>query len=204
MNREWLFIHGWGYGADTWTPWLKRIAPGDLFHTYDRGYFGQPVQACFTSASHRILVTHSMGLLFYDPSIMGRADHWVVIGGFDRFHGQQGGRRMTARMRARLGSDPSGVVREFRERCGDADPRIPETIEPRRLIEDLTLLDEVHAPISLMRETRKMSILHARSDAIVPLERASGLGFPLHLHPDGTHALPFTHTDWCWTSINPF
>jgi hypothetical protein len=200
MNREWLFIHGWGYGADAWDPWIPLLPLGDVMRRYDRGYFGQPQEAVFETGLHRVLVTHSLGLAFYDPSAMGECDEWIVIGGFTRFHADEGGKRVTRRMRDRLATEPLAVVREFRKACGDALTPIPTQMDPARLATDLNLLDRVEAPISLMREIGKISILHARADTVVPPERAAGMGFPVITHPDAHHALSYTHARWCWTS----
>lgn len=200
MNREWLFIHGWGYGAEAWDPWAPLLPIGDVMRRYDRGYFGHPQEAVFETGLHRVLVTHSLGLAFYDPAVMGECDEWILIGGFHRFHADESGKRVTKRMRERLASDPMAVVREFRSACGDGLTPIPTQMDAARLSADLHLLDRVEAPISLMRDIGKITILHARPDAVVPPDRAAGLGFPLITHPDASHALPFTHAAWCWNS----
>ncbi len=204
MSRQWLFIHGWGYDASAWHPFIALLPPEDSVACVDRGYFGTPAHAAFTSApGQRILVTHSAGQQFFDVERMGLPDIWIVIGGFDRFIGTPEQARPLRRMRSKLDTEPDAVLRDFYARCGEPD-RVSRPIRDLpRLAADLERLGHAEAPISIMRQCRKIGILHARCDAIVPIERTEGLGFPVVIHPEGSHALPFKESAWCLNSINP-
>lgn len=204
MSRHWILAHGWGYDASAWDPFRARIPAEDSVACVDRGYFGAPADTAFPSAPGlRILVTHSLGQSFVDVERMGMPDVWIVIGGFDRFIDTPAQARPLRRMRSKLDTEPEAVLRDFHARCGEQD-RLPKPIlNLPRLAADLDLLEHAQAPISMMRKCWKMAILHARCDAIVPIERAERLGFPVVIHPEGSHALPFNESAWCWNSINP-
>jgi pimeloyl-[acyl-carrier protein] methyl ester esterase len=204
MSRQWLFIHGWGYDSSAWQPLIDLLPLEDTVACVDRGYFGAPADATFSSApGQRILVTHSLGQQFFDAERMGMPDIWILIGGFDRFIDTPAQARPLRRMRSKLDTEPDAVLRDFYARCGEAD-RVPRPIHDLpRLAADLELLEHAQAPISVMRQCRKIVILHARNDAIVSIDRAERLGFPVVIHPDGSHALPFNDSLWCWKSINP-
>jgi pimeloyl-[acyl-carrier protein] methyl ester esterase len=204
MSRQWLFIHGWGYDASAWQPLIDLLPPEDSVACVDRGYFGAPTDAAFTSApSQRVLVTHSFGQQLFDAERMGLPDLWILICGFDRFIDTPTQARPLRRMRSKLDTEPDAVLRDFYARCGEPG-RVPRPIRDLpRLAADLERLVHAEAPISVMRQCRKIVILHARFDAIVPIERAERLGLPVVSHPEGSHALPFNHSHWCWKSINP-
>lgn len=203
MSRHWVFIHGWGYDATAWEPLIAQLPAEDSVTCVDRGYFGAPADATFNPASSlRILVTHSLGQSFVDLERLGQPDIWILIGGFDRFIDSPAQARPLRRMRSKLDTDPDAVLRDFYARCGEAD-RLPKPIRNLpHLTADLKLLEHAKAPISVMRQCRKIVILHARNDAIVSIDRAERLGFPVVIHPDGSHALPFKDSFWCWKSIN--
>lgn len=201
MSSEWLFIHGWGYDASAWKPWKKLIPETDVIHTYDRGYFGTPKEARFESDRHRILVTHSLGHVFFNPDTMGMPDIWVVISGFDRFCDTDIEKRPTRRMRDRLRMGVEPVLHAFYEHSGDLVRMVPSTQDAGKLSDDLILLEESEFASSVMRRCGKMVILHARHDRIVSIDKAQRLGFPLTIHPGDSHALPYTEPDWCWNSL---
>lgn len=204
MSRHWILVHGWGYDATAWDPFRAHIPATDTVACVDRGYFGASADATFPSAPGlRILVTHSLGQSFMDVERMGMPDIWIVIGGFDRFIDTPAHARPLRRMRTKLDTEPDAVLRDFYARCGEPD-RLPKPIQDLpRLASDLERLEHAEAPISIMRQCGKIVILHARCDAIVPIERAERLGFAVVRHPEGSHALPFNDSPWCWKSINP-
>ncbi len=201
MSSEWLFIHGWGYDASAWGSWKKLIPESDIIHHYDRGYFGTPNEPSFTTDRRRILVTHSLGHVFFDPDSMGMPDVWVVIGGFDRFCDSDIEKRTTRRMRDRLRMGVVPVLQAFYENSGDEGRGIPAFQDAAKLSDDLILLEESEFASSVMRRCGKMVILHARQDRIVSLDKAQRLGYPLTIHPGESHALPITESDWCWKSL---
>ncbi len=203
MNREWLFIHGWGYDASAWDSWLERLHPEDTVACFDRGYFGKPTHAAFTTSKPRILVTHSLGQSFYDPETMGVPDVWVLISGFERFADNDSERRVTRTMRQRLVTHSAEVLAAFYANCGDAERPVPPNPDTERLTSDLILLEESEASISVMRQCRKMVILHTRHDRIVPIERVERLGFPVVIHPGGAHSFPFLEPQWCLEILKP-
>lgn len=204
MSRQWLFIHGWGYDASAWQPLIDLLPPEDSVACVDRGYFGTPADAAFTSApGQRVLVTHSLGQQFFDPERMGLPDVWILIGGFARFVDSPAQVRPLRRMRSKLDTNPQAVLSDFHARCGEPGRVTNPIRDLPRLAADLEWLEHAEAPISVMRQCRKIVILHARGDAIVPIERVEPLGYPIVLHPEGSHALPFIESRWCWKSINP-
>jgi hypothetical protein len=201
MSSEWLFIHGWGYDASAWESWKNLIPVTDFIHHYDRGYFGAPNDPSFATDRRRILVTHSLGCVFFDPDTMGMPDIWVVISGFDRFCDSDIEKRTTRRMRDRLRMGIVPVLQAFYENSGDKERGIPQNHDLDKLSDDLILLEENESASSVMRRCGKMVILHARHDRIVAIDKAQRLGFPLTIHSGDSHALPFTEPDWCWNSL---
>lgn len=204
MSRQWILAHGWGYDASAWDPFRALIPAEDSVACLDRGYFGTPTDATFSQApSLRILVTHSLGQSFVDVARMGLPDVWIVISGFERFIDTLAQARPLRRMLQKLKTDPDAVLSDFYARCGEPERAPKPILNLPRLAADLELLESAIAPISVMRQCRKIGILHARRDVIVPIERAERLGFPIVCHPEGSHALPFNESTWCWKSINP-
>lgn len=204
MSRHWIFIHGWGYDASAWESLIAHLPAEDSVACVDRGYFGKPTNAAFDpTSSLRILVTHSLGQSFVDVEKMGQPDIWVMIGGFDRFIDSPADARPLKRMRHKLETDPESVLRDFYARCGEPHRPVKPLHDRHRLAADLKRLETAEAPISEMRQCRKIVILHARCDEIIPIERIERLGFPVVSHPEGSHALPFNESPWCWKTLNP-
>ncbi len=202
-------VHGWGFDRSCWDGWRQEWKGRARFSAADRGYFGTPGEAGWGAepSGTRILLVHSMGLLFCPPHLLERADVVVLFSCFLRFHPEDGSaarsRRVVERMRRRLRLRPDSVLTDFWERCGTVRAPAPSQPSVGRLHDDLELLDRGRAHPDRMRHARSILVLHGRRDRIVP--EASGKRLHAALPErarfsavEGAgHALPFTHMGAC-------
>lgn len=205
-----LFVHGWAFDASVWTP--LRAELGDWPHAVaDAGYFGA-AQAPVAGTGPVIAIGHSMGVLRLLRDLPSHCLGLVSINGFPRFGAAPDfdagvPRRMLDRMMKRLSADPTAVLQDFRERCGDASAFGAPNLQPlARDLEALRDEDQRHAlaalPVPLL-------ILAGQDDPIVPAamtQAAFGdrLGDERHDLEHGGHLLPVSAAPWCARHIAGF
>ena len=205
-----LFVHGWAFDASVWTP--LRAELGDWPHEVaDAGYFGA-AQSPATGTGPVIAIGHSMGVLRLLRDLPPNCVGLVSINGFPRFGAAPDfdagvPRRMLDRMLKRLSTDPTAVLQDFRERCGDASAFGEPRLQPlARDLEALRDEDQRHAlaalPVPLL-------ILAGLDDPIVPAamtQAAFGgrLGDERHDLEHGGHLLPVSAAPWCARHIAGF
>lgn len=229
-----LFVHGWAFDASVWTP--LRAELGDWPHEVaDAGYFGaaqspataigrviDPVvghvadpaigRVMDPATGPVIAIGHSMGVLRLLRDLPSHCVGLVSINGFPRFGAAPDfdagvPRRMLDRMLKRLSTDPTAVLQDFRERCGDASAFGEPRLQPlARDLEALRDEDQRHAlaalPVPLL-------ILAGLDDPIVPAamtQAAFGgrLGDERHDLEHGGHLLPVSAAPWCARHIAGF
>jgi len=168
----------------------------------------------------RVLLIHSMGILFASPELLAGADLLVLLASFPHFHPaseREGARsrRLLGRMRRRFPADPGGVLREFRHRCDLPEVDKEVTLErvgfdAARLAGDLDLLETGRAQLPESRRRPALCLLYGTHDQIVPLPSRPGeeWGLPLaservHLAliPGAGHGLPLTHPEACLAQV---
>jgi pimeloyl-[acyl-carrier protein] methyl ester esterase len=213
MKTGLAFLHGWGYGPETWEQWAAAF-PGRPVALLDMGYFGPQRLELPHSPGGWLGVGHSQGFV----RLLGLPVPWrglVGFGGFLRFctrPGKPGGTppETIDAMTARLDTAAGDVLNRFLRRCDHkgACPPPPEGEGLQRLREGLLYLrglDLTPGPVGLP----PILLLHAANDRIVsPLlareaqDRLPGAG--LQLLDDGGHALPFTRVDQCLPPVREF
>ena len=205
-----LFVHGWAFDATVWTP--LRAELGDWPHAVaDAGYFGA-AQSPATATGPVIAIGHSMGVLRLLRDLPSTCVGLVSINGFPRFGAAPDfdagvPRRMLDRMLKRLSTDPTAVLQDFRERCGEASAFGAPRLEPlARDLEALRDEDQRHAlaalPVPLL-------ILAGQDDPIVPAAMTQAAfggsaGDERHDLEHGGHLLPASAAPWCARHIAGF
>lgn len=205
-----LFVHGWAFDASVWTP--LRAELGDWPHAVaDAGYFGA-AQSPVAGTGPVIAIGHSMGVLRLLRDLPPNCVGLVSINGFPRFGAAPDfdagvPRRMLDRMLKRLSTDPTAVLQDFRERCGDASAFGEPHLEP--LARDLQALRDEDQRHALAALPVPLLILAGLDDPIVPAamtQAAFGgrLGDERHDLEHGGHLLPVSAAPWCARHIAGF
>ncbi|WP_422393618.1 alpha/beta fold hydrolase [Achromobacter veterisilvae] len=204
-----LFVHGWAFDASVWAPLRAELRnwPQAVF---DAGYFGPAQEPDL--AGPAIAIGHSLGALRLLRRLPQDCAGLVSINGFPRFTAGPGFEdgvpaRMLDRMGKRLSADPAAVLRDFRLRCGAAEPFGEPRIEA--LGRDLRALrdDDQRAALAALRVP--LLVLAGGEDPIVPapMTRAAFADRPagdLHWREGGGHLLPVSDAPWCAGHIRAF
>ncbi|MOA40119.1 Alpha/beta hydrolase family protein [compost metagenome] len=114
---------------------------------------------------------------------------------------------MLDRMMKRLSADPTAVLQDFRERCGDASAFGAPNLQP--LARDLQALRDDDQRDALAALPVPLLILAGLDDPIVPpamTQAAFGgrLGDERHDLEHGGHLLPVSAAPWCARHIAGF
>ncbi len=217
---EILMFPGWGFNADSWKIWDAFLEPDYKLKKFEPGYFGSERRVKFSGLHNRlnVIFAHSFGLHQCSPEQLRRADLLVIFSGFIHFHPRAKQYRRRSRlvvhqMINKLEEYPRKVLEDFMDNCyhpEPADPSIPKnSINKQRLLSDLKCLNSEQLNVELLNYIPSICILHGREDAIVPNKKGRELyesisvqGHYYEIHQAG-HALPFTHTQMCWSFIKP-
>lgn len=208
MDHEIIFQHGWAFDKRCWAEWIKNAPPDLKVSPLDRGYFGQPETADFSSdESYKILISHSFGLFLLPEYLLKKADMLVSISGFREFHttGREGkfSKRLVNLMLKRFGNGSFDVTKEFRSMCGAESDEITATEDGIiKLEQDLKRLSTSALDVELFKSIPYVMLLQGTDDRIVWPERAEDLnasipGSKLVMVDGAGHGLPFTHYEKC-------
>lgn len=220
-----LFVHGWAFDASFWAP--LRAELGDWPQAVsDAGYFGPARDPAV--AGPVVAIGHSLGALRLLGGLPRHCRGLVAINGFPRFAAGPGFEagvpaRMLDRMGKRLSADPMAVLRDFRQRCGAAEPFGVPTGEPigepvgeprgaprvEALDRDLQRLRDDDHRAALAALTLPLLVLAGDADPIVPaaMTQAAYAGRPadeLRWREGGGHLLPRSDAAWCAARIRDF
>ena len=214
---EVVLQHGWAWDADAWQGWGAVAGARAKFKVLERGYFGRPAiawSAIERQTNCQIVVAHSLGLHFLSAACLERVQLLVIVGGFQRFHPEEGvaarrSRRAVQRMLQRLPLEPQGLISDFYTQCFAPAAKECETMETANiplLERDLKRLHTDQLDLTVVETVPQTLLLHGGADRIVPLERAEHLhsqlpSSQLRVFADAGHALPFTHTQACWDVV---
>lgn len=214
---EVVLQHGWAWDAGAWQGWRAAAGARAKFQVLERGYFGRPAIAWSDierQTSCQIVVAHSLGLHFLSAACLERAQLLVIVGGFQRFHPEEGiaarrSGRVVQRMLERLPLEPWGLIDDFYTQCFAPAAKECATLETAniQLLErDLKRLHTDELELTVAETVPRTLLLHGGADCIVPLERAEHLhsqlpSSQLRVFADAGHALPFTHTQACWDVV---
>lgn len=136
----------------------------------------------------------------------------VSINGFPRFGAGPDfdagvPRRMLDRMLKRFSAEPSAVLQDFRQRCGDATAIGAPRLEP--LAQDLEALRDEDQRSALAALPVPLLILTGQDDPIVPAPMTQAafdgrLDDERHEREQGGHLLPVSDAPWCARHIAEF
>lgn len=204
-----LFVHGWAFDASVWAPLRAELEdwPQAVF---DAGYFGPAQEPVL--AGPVIAIGHSLGLLRLLRGQPQDCLGLVSINGFARFAAGPGfeagvAPRVLERMSRRLSADPAAVLRDFRQRCGDATDFGDPQLAP--LTRDLEVLRDEDRREALAALPVPLLVLAGADDPIVPQAMtqavfAGGAGAEIHMRTRGGHLLPVSDSPWCAERIRAF
>ncbi|WP_264784374.1 alpha/beta fold hydrolase [Gluconacetobacter azotocaptans] len=207
-----LFVHGWGFDPDFWTPVRSALGRADGIDL-DFGFFG-PERMAARPARPFVAVGHSLGALWLLRHRPERCIGMVLINGFARFSAAADfppgvPPRVVGRMIQGLEQNPDDVVLTFRRRAGIA-AGLPGPAQAGRLAAGLAMLRDEDARPALDERASSailppMTVLAGQDDPIVTADmtRASfSTGMPIEWVADGGHLLPLTHPDICAATIS--
>lgn len=203
-----LFVHGWAFDASVWAPLRAGLQdwPQAFF---DAGYFGSGQEPDIGSPV--IAIGHSLGVLRLLRQLPPGCRGLVSINGFPRFAAGPGyegvAPRLLDRMSKRLSTDPVPVLRDFRQRCGDASDFDAPRLAP--LARDLLALREEDRRDALAALPVPLLVLAGMEDPIVPapMTQAGFAGLAnaeIHGREGGGHLLPVSDAPWCAARIRAF
>lgn len=219
-DMEILMFPGWGFGVQTWEIWDAFLKPDFSLEKNDPGYFGSRNEVRFSGLHNRLNVVfaHSFGLHQLTSDLMKQTDLLIVFNGFIQFHpvAAQYRRRsklIVQQMIYKLDDKPRQVLEDFLKNCYHPDPSVRSFdfrhLNTDRLIQDLKRLNTEKLNLDKLNYVSKICVLHGGEDAIVPKAKGRELydkmpvkGYYYEIRQAG-HALPFTHTQICWSFIKP-
>lgn len=218
MNAEVIAYHGWGFDAGCWDVWKPYLSGEISFSAFDRGYFSAARDPVFSQGDHRrILFAHSFGLRLCSREALNQADLLVIFGGFISFHPRAAqfkrrSRLVLRQMIDRFKEEPHQVLEAFyqnvfypQEGWNPPEKALNEVL----LLDDLKKLNEREIALERLNKIPKICILHGFRDSIVPCTKGRELYDELQPNSKylevkkAGHALPFTHTEQCWSFIEP-
>lgn len=202
-----LFVHGWAFDAAFWAPLAAALDDWPQA-TFDAGYFG-PARTPQPDGPV-VAIGHSLGVLrlLRDPAPARLG--LVSINGFARFAAAPDFTegvppRMLDRMLNRLATQPEAVLRDFRQRCGDATAFGMAQVDT--LTRDLQALRDEDQRTALAALRVPLLALAGAQDPIVPAAMTQATfsdAAGIRWRDAGGHLLPATDTDWCAQQIRGF
>jgi len=215
---QFLAFHGWAFDRHFWDNWEAELSTFGNFQSYDRGYFGDPHEIEMdNSDGPLILISHSYGLHQIDEPLFEQADLLIIAGGFLYFHPyaaqyKRRSRLIVQEMVNEIETNPKKVLRRFYENSF-APEEIPkfdfEHVNQPLLMEDLQRLQDSEIDTNLLKEARKVCILHGAKDQIVTYKKGRQIYNQLQQRSqyfeikNAGHALPKTHRRQCLEFITP-
>lgn len=216
------FVHGWGYTQKFWASIAKHMPDLDV-SVDERGYFGArthiythinslysvntPSGNELTPKKNSFLVTHSLGTLLALQNLPeSPAQHGIkgliVINGFTAFS-SFAGREVLDRMKQGLLEKPEAQMRAFWKSCGYVPDESPEHYDIPRLLEGLEQLGNLDMRARLEAIDCPVLVLAGGQDRIcgIDIMKRHWDGHEIEALPEGGHALPHTHPQWCWTMM---
>ena len=204
MTCPLVFVHGWAFGPDFWTP-LRSELGARRSVALDLGFFGPENLAL--PAERFVAVGHSLGLLWLLHHVPDRLAALVSLGGFGRFDAPAG---PTRAMRRGLSRDPAQVITAFHQACALPDDLTPDAARMGKVRQDqlargLDWLLQWDERPALESFTGPLLALAAADDAIVP-KALSRAGFPhgVVMLESGGHAFPASRPAQCARHLAPF
>lgn len=219
QKGEVIACHGWGFDASCWNGWKRYVEPDFDFRTFERGYFSADARSpeFSTDPGLKIVLAHSFGLHLCKKTNISDADLLIIFGGFIHFHPsaaqfKRRSKMILDQMISRFVNQPTQVLEKFYQNV--FYPQNPWNVPDKEqneelLLSDLKTLNNAVLNIETLKKVPKISILHGFDDGIVPRRKGRQLYNELRLQSKyfeikkAGHALPFTHSDRCWSFVEP-
>lgn len=204
-----VFVHGWGYDADFWSPLRQALEFQDTF-AVDLGFRGERRDRIPFPSMPYVAVGHSLGVQWL---LRNACDHpwkaFIAINGFTRFtkaddFAEGIDKRILKRMIRGLEQDTEKVTADFLSQCGEVNPDI-NNLDQTRLLEGLHHLAEWDERMTFGKLSCPVLALAGDKDHIVP-EPLSRVSFAdkVIFKQDGDHLLPRSATRWTANEIMAF
>lgn len=198
------FIHGWGYAPSFW----DRLTPffADKQTTLiDLGFLETdiPPPATIKSSEKAIYITHSLGTLYALQHHTSDIAALIVINGFYNFAPFTDEKTLTLMARG-LKRAPEAQMKAFWKTCG-LTPSYA-ALNTEKLAEGLENLRSLNTESALENLSVPILVLTAEDDPIAPFSamQKHWQAYPLQLHLEGGHILPYTQSAWCAERIKEF
>ena len=208
-----VFVHGWGFGPDFWSPVQAALGWTDAL-MLDLGFVEQAHPASFARALQQLQavqvpgravlgVGHSLGFLWLAQHMdFACASKVVGINALAAFAARETfacgiPARVLQRMLKGLSDTPEKVLTDFRNRCGAPPTGCAPGVPNLRLGLDLLLTGDVRS--RLAQRAEYCHVLAARQDPLVStaMTEESFAGLADIQWVEGGHLLPQTHVQAC-------
>ena len=174
-----LFVHGWGYGTQTWDAVIENLGADVECVVADFGFLGAAKLP--EPGYYDIVVGHSFGVLWLLSQEQITWDQLVSICGFSKFaagedfpQGVQA--RVIERMIRKLPLSTEGVLRAFHELCdpeGQVSFNLPSDPNQEQLMWGLKILCDQDA--RLQHDPLNTFVLADKSDQVVSQDMTKAL-----------------------------
>lgn len=206
-KRTLVFVHGWGFDAQFWTPVAERL-PEFARVFVDFGF--REAAAHHPKVPGAIVVGHSMGFAWALANLPRPWAGAIAVNAFPRFTRSPDfvsgvAPRMVERMLAKFAEAPAAVTRDFLGRAGVAEPQVDD-IRPEPLGEALSWLAACDERAAMKALDCPLLALAGTRDAIVPeaMSREAFAQAALVLAEGADHLLPRSHPEWVASQIRLF
>lgn len=192
-----VFVHGWGFGPDVWTPLASKL-PGK-HHFINLGFI-DGFDDSPAIPDNSIVIGHSLGVLWAMRHIE-RPKALISIAGFHDFTKAQPEAALRA-MQRRLGKDPAGLMADFWALCDSPLTYEAGRLNTEKLAKGLEWLQNWNVPLQKMHCATLC--LAAMNDNIIPKNITAKEWNDVHWSEEGGHILPLTKATWCAEIIEGF
>ncbi|QCE35085.1 hypothetical protein FAI40_06925 [Acetobacteraceae bacterium] len=202
------FLHGWGFSADFWNETIQYL-PSEKYQIIlgEAGYFGQ--RKIHLPPKKFIGIGHSLGFMQLlektsnHPNCIGL----LGINSFPCFAQQRDfpdgvPSRLLERMQRNLAKNPSHVLNQFYQNCGNEkqiSPDNPLNLDHLKKALNILVLKDMRPLFNAFRvEGKILGMLSGKTD---PLSPAKHLWTDTQTQIDSGHLAPLTHPTFCATWI---
>ena len=204
-----VFVHGWAFDANFWTPLQSRIEAiykDQISVTIaDLGFLQDTQNIPF--AQDAVYITHSLGTMWALKKRHESIKALIAINGFTQFS-EFVGKNVLRAMKMRLNKTPHEQIGDFQKLCGLKNNIDITNINTPRLNEGLEWLEHWACSKELKALNVPVKVLAGEHDRICALSNMdkhwAEQGHNIELCPKGDHILPISQTQWCTEQIEAF
>lgn len=199
-----VFVHGWGFTPEIWSPVLSRLDYSIRTTCVDLGFFKQS-SAATELPDNAIFIGHSLGVMWAIKNMPQKIKGLVSICGFYRFTPFIEERTLRV-MKQRVQRNCERQLADFQAQCNAVNFSTRSMPVSEKLYEGLEWLEEWNLEPEYLDLACPKLILAAKDDLIVPEKMTEQLWANeiINWTDTGGHALPHTKPDWIVEKLNEY